>query len=124
MLAQRRSISVAVTSTLLFLSLAVFGLGLHNKLCLYKATRHLRHRVVKLSVRQRSAKSLLAQEGEPGSQPHISAPESPWVPFVPLFQGNARYFSHTREAELKLCIPCRYDSFGPNRLPLPPPTLS
>lgn len=119
---RRQSLSAIVTGSLLFLALAVFGLGLHNKLCLYKATGRSHHGIVKMSIQQRSAKSLLAKGLEKESQ--SPAPASRWVPFVALFQGNAPRFSDTREAELKLCIPCRYDSLGPDRLPLPPPTLS
>jgi hypothetical protein len=122
MLTKRRSLSIAVTGALLFLSLAVFGLGLHNKLSLYKVNRHVHYRIVKLSVRQRSVMSLLPREqGREGDQ-RISSPELVWTSL--LLQGNVCHFSRPRLAELKLCRPGRCSSLGPNLLPLPPPTHS
>ena len=122
MLTKRRSLSMAVTGVLLFLSVAVFGLGLHNKLCLYRASRHCHHRITKLSVRQRSAKLLLGREQEKKSASHIPSPKFFWA--LLFSQGNGLRFSHSRFVQLKLCTPCRCDLLGPNRLALPPPTLS
>jgi hypothetical protein len=122
MLSKRRSLSMILTGALMFLSLAVFGLGLHNKLSLYKANRHLHHRIVKLSVRQRSAQALLPAERQNASRTHISSPEFLRVSLS--FHGDVCRFTHAILAEANPCSIGRYDLLGPNQLPLPPPTLS
>ena len=119
MLTKRQSLSMIVTGALLFLSFAVIGLGLHNKLSLYKATPFCHHRIVKLSVRERAAQSLASPRESRPPKPSTDYPRTSL-----LFQADVRHFAHLNLAELTLAIPCSYDSLGPNRLALPPPNLS
>ncbi len=122
MLTKRRSTPVAVKCALLFLAVAVFGLGLHAKLSIGRADRSSATGAAKLSIEDRSAQIPLPYENRPTRR--TTAAISVWLPFEVLFQGNVHHLSYYRQVELSLCTPRRYDSLGADRLHLPPPTLS
>jgi len=122
MIQKKRSVPVAVKCALLSLVFAVLGMGINARLTLGRANGASPNEAAKLSIEERSVQSLLPLEKEP--KRHISATEELWFSLAPLFQGNRFHYSHSGEAELSLCTPCRYDSFGPDQMHLPPPTHS
>lgn len=119
---KRRSFPVAVKCGLLLLAFAVFGFGLQAKMSLSKANGSSPNGTVKLSTEERSGQSLFSEVNKVTRRAHAS--ESLRLPVALLFERCTCHSSHYCEVELSLCTPRRYDSLGPDRLNLPPPTLS
>jgi hypothetical protein len=122
MLTRERSAPITVKCALLFLIFAVFGMGTHARLFPNRANGSSPNGAAKLSIEERSVQSLFPEENKPRQLAPGNDPLA--FPFALLFKGNTCHFSLSCQVEVSLCTPCRYDSLGPDRMHLPPPTHS
>ena len=116
-------VSSGVRCVLLVLMLAVFIWGLHTKLSHYSPSMSSSNSAsvtAKLLTDKTVEHSADArpEEAANNSGLRVEVPAFTAV-FVVSFPQIELY-----QVELKLCSSCRYDLDGPNRMHLPPPTIS
>jgi hypothetical protein len=123
MLLEARSLITLIRkSAILFLAFAVFGLGLHARLELYKSSSSFNPTSAKVSTEKQSAQTLKGLEGRREVQDFTDKLAFGIV--LSSIRVEPICNSITQMVEIGLSSPTRFDLSGDFSLHLPPPSLT